>query len=175
MKRYNRIFISAGHGGGDSGAVANGRKEADIALEFRDLVAHYLNEMGVPFSRDGNSGYNLPLRDAVKMVKADDLAIEFHLNAAGPQASGVETLSKPKDYAFCKELCQVIADRLNTKNRGAKPENSGQHSRLAFVQAGGIICELFFITSKSDLAAYDAVKWLLAKDVAHALAKEFKQ
>lgn len=173
MSKYTRVFISAGHGAGDPGATAQGRTEAGIVLEFRDMVAHYLNDFSIPFARDGARGENLALRDSVKMFNFDDLAIEFHLNAASSQASGVETLSAPKDYAFCTKLCNVIALRLNTKNRGAKPENSGQHSRLAFVKAGGIICELFFITSLSDLAAYDEVKWLLARDVAELIKSEF--
>lgn len=170
------IFLSAGHGGADPGATAFGRTEAAIVLEFRDLVAHYLEEFKVPYSRDGRRGENKPLRDAVKMFHKTDLAVEFHLNAAAtPSASGVETLSAPKDYAFCKTLCEVIAKRLKIKNRGAKPENSGQHSRLAFVQAGGIICEIFFITNKQELDTYDSVKWLLAKEVALALIEESKR
>lgn len=170
-----RIFLSAGHGGSDPGATAFGRTEASIVLEFRDLVAHYLNEAKAPFERDGKRGESVPLRDAVKMIRKTDLAVEFHLNAASPSATGVETLSHPKDYAFCRKLCDVIASRLKIRNRGAKPENSGQHSRLAFVQAGGIICELFFLTNKDDIAAYDAVKWLLAKEVALCLIEESKK
>lgn len=166
-----RIFISAGHSDADPGAVANGRTEAAIVLEFRDLVAEKLEKAGVAFSRDSNAnGRNMPLRDAVKMIGAGDLAVEFHLNAAASSsASGVETLSAAKDYVFCGELCAAISKFLGIKNRGAKPENSGQHSRLAFVQAGGIIVELFFLTNRNDLAAYDAAKNDLADVVAGLL------
>ena len=154
-----RIFLSAGHSDAGPGAVANGKTEAAIAREFRDLVADALELEKIPYARDrSESVLNLPLKDAVKMIQAEDLAIEFHLNAASETATGVETLSAPKDYAFCTKLCEVIANRLHIRNRGAKPENSGQHSRLAFVQAGGIICELFFLTNKDDLARYEASK-----------------
>lgn len=163
------IFVSAGHSNTDPGATAFGRKEADIAVEMRNMVAFYLKQWSVPHYTDGVGAENWPLTKAAKEAKTYTLAVEFHLNAAGPTASGVETLSAPKDYALCTKLCAVIAATLGTKNRGAKPENSGQHKRLAFVQAGGIIIELFFITSKSDLAAYDAKKWLLAKAVATVL------
>jgi N-acetylmuramoyl-L-alanine amidase len=68
-------------------------------------------------------------------------------------------------------LCKAVADALRITNRGAKPENSGQHTRLAFVRAGGIILELLFITNAGDLEAYDARKWLAASAVADVLAK----
>ena len=40
-----KYLISAGHGGTDPGACANGHAEAAIALEMRDLVAIRLVEM----------------------------------------------------------------------------------------------------------------------------------
>lgn len=164
------IFVSAGHGGGDPGAVAHGRREADIATEFRNIVAFYLLRHGVPHRTDGDGALNLPLRDAARMAREHDIAVEFHTNAAAAaSATGVETLSAPKDFALCREICDAIADNLRLRNRGAKPENAGQHSRLAFVQAGGIIVELFFITNRDDLAAYDARKWLAGRAVADAL------
>lgn len=168
-----RIFISAGHDSKDPGAVANGRQEAAIALEFRDMVAHYLGAAGAAFAMDGAKGQNLPLREAVKLIRPGDVAVEFHLNAAAsPEATGVETLSADREKKLGAELCETIASTLKIRNRGAKGEASGQHSRLAFVQAGGIIVELFFLTNKADLAAYDASKWVLAKNVAAVLLKE---
>ena len=167
------ILISAGHSDTDHGACANGLKEADVVLDFRDMVAHYLSEAGVAFTRDGAKGENLSLTQAVRMMPSRGVAVEFHLNAAeNKSATGVETLSQPKDYEFCNELCAAISSRLMIKNRGAKPANSGQHSRLAFVSAGGIIVELFFVSNKDDVAAYESCKWLLAKDVAGLLIKE---
>lgn len=160
------IFISAGHGASDPGAVAYGRSEAAVVLDFRDMVAHYLPEA----LRDGVKGENLPLSQAVKMVPKGGVAVEFHLNAAeSPAATGVETLSSLDNAILGGKLCKAVSARLGIRNRGAKGERSGQHSRLAFVQAGGIILELFFLSNPNDLAAYDAKKWLVAKDVAEIL------
>lgn len=164
------VFVSAGHGGGDPGAVANGRREADIATEFRNIVAFYLLRQGVPHRTDGDGALNLPLSQAARMAREHDIAVEFHTNAfANPGATGVETLSAPKDFALGARICEAIAENLRIRNRGAKGEASGQHSRLAFVQAGGIIVELFFITNRDDLAAYDARKWLAGRAVAEVL------
>lgn len=167
-----KIFISAGHSDTDPGAVANGVREADIAREFRDLVGFYLDKAGVDFIADGQKGVNIPLKEAVKLIPEGGVSVEFHLNAATPAATGVETLSKTKDFKFGNTLCDVVAKRLKIRNRGAKAEDSGQHSKLAFVQGGGLILELFFITNPSDLAAYNAVKWPLAQDIANVLIQE---
>lgn len=166
------IYISAGHSNSDPGASANGATEAQIVVEFRDMIAFYLEQALAPYNTDGVKGDNKPLNEAVKGFKREDVAVEVHLNAASPAASGVETLSAPDQYTFCNKICSVVADRLKIKNRGAKAESSGQHSKLAFVSAGGIILELFFLTNVSDLASYNEVKWLLAKDIAGLLIEE---
>jgi N-acetylmuramoyl-L-alanine amidase len=163
------IFLSAGHSETDPGACANGRREADIAVEFRNLVAFYLQRAGAPHELDAAGTGNIPLAQAARKARAYPIALEFHCNAGPASATGVECLSAPDDTTLSRALCAAIATSLQIRNRGAKPENAGQHSRLAFVQAGGIIVELMFITSASDLMAYDARKWLAAKAVAEVL------
>lgn len=164
------IFVSAGHGGTDPGAVAFSRREADIGTEFRNIVTFYLARMGVPHAMDGDGALNLPLALAVQKARGHAIAVEFHCNAAVATATGVETLSSQADMRLGGLICEAISKALQIKSRGAKPENAGQHHRLAFVQAGGIIVELFFITNRGDLAAYDARKWLAGRAVAEVLA-----
>ena len=169
------ILISAGHSDSDPGAVAFGRREADIATEFRTILVKCLADLGIQAETDGKGRENLPLREAVKLAKGKDIAIEIHLNAsANAAASGVETLSGPEDMQLGARLCAAVSQSLNIKNRGAKPESAGQHHRLAFVQAGGIILELFFITNPNDLAAYDGRKWPLARAVAQVIEDAYR-
>lgn len=168
-----KIHISAGHDFRDPGAVANGTTEAKVVTDFRDTVSYYLEKSSVAHTTDGKKGENLPLRETVKMIPKGGLAFEFHLNAsANPLATGVETLSSTADLALGARLCSLIANRMKIRNRGAKGESSGQHSRLAFVQGGGIIVELFFLTNPEDLRKYQEVKWLLAKEVSDFLIQE---
>jgi N-acetylmuramoyl-L-alanine amidase len=164
------IYLSAGHSTADPGAVAFGRREADIAVEFRNMVAFDLRRAEVQHDVDGHGKDNQSLRDTVKeTAKTDGIELEFHVNAGPAKATGVEVLAGPKDMALAAKISQSIADALQIRNRGAKPENAGQHHRLAFVQAGGLIVELFFLTNPDDLAAYDARKWLAARAVADIL------
>lgn len=170
------MFLSAGHSKIDPGAVAFGRREADIAAEFRNIVSFYLMREGVAHDVDGRGTDNVPLREAVIKMRGHRVGLEFHCNAdESPQATGVEALCGAKDRRLAALVCAAIARSLNIRNRGAKPEDSGQHQRLAFVQAGGIIVELFFLTNLVDLQSYEARKWLAGREVAHVLASHSMQ
>lgn len=164
------VFISAGHSNVDPGAIANGRREADIAVETRNMVSFYLTQMGVPHVLDGKQTENLPLKTAVAIARKNQIAVEFHCNASvNIQATGVEVLCADKDKTLAGNIVSAIARTLRLRSRGVKPENSGQHSRLAFVQAGGLIVEMLFITNLNDLKMYDERKWLMAREIAMAL------
>lgn len=168
------LFISAGHSTTDPGAVGNGLREADVAVEMRNIISFYLTQAGVVHTLDGKRLENVPLRNAIVQARKHQIAIEIHCNAGPPSARGVETLSGPKDMKLGRELCAAIATVLSTKNRGAKPENSGQHARLGFVQAGGLILELFFISNVDDVKEYTTKKWLLGRAIAGVLAAAAK-
>lgn len=170
------LFISAGHSATDPGAVGNGYTEADIVLEFRDLLAGALRARGIELSKDGGPGQNLPLATAWRMAAEHDIALEFHCNAAAsPAATGVEMLSAPADMELGLLICKAISETLDIRNRGAKGEGSGQHSRLAFVSSGGIIVELFFISNAEDVAIYQRWKLQLAEVLADLLAEEVRR
>lgn len=168
------LFISAGHSTTDPGARGHGLSEADVVTELRNIVSFYLLRAGFFHTTDSDSiTRNMPLAQAIRMAKRVDIAVEFHCNASeDPKATGVETLGGPADMAQGKAICAAIAKVLGIKNRGAKPEASGQHSRLGFVQAGGLIVELFFITNPSDVAVYQAKKWLVGRAIADVLMTE---
>ena len=170
------IFISAGHGGTDYGAVANGRRESDIAVDMRNMVAHYLREAKVNFRTDGTGLTNLPLKEAGRLAATASVAVEFHCNSfSNPSAQGVEALAQTKDKELARELCSAVSKHMNNTIRGGdggwKDEGSGQHSRLFFVQKGGIILELFFISNPKELARWEEVKWLVAREVAEVLVE----
>lgn len=168
------ITVTAGHNDKDPGAVNGNYTEAFIAVEFRNEVAKRLREAGFSVLTDGEGTKNETLSNAVKLAKQADLAIEFHLNAsANKTARGVEALSLNKDKVLCQKLCKGVSEILDTPIRGAdkgwKSQSSGQHSRLAFCEAGGIIMESFFISNDTELQKYFAKREALfdriAKDI----------
>lgn len=164
------IIITAGHSNTDPGAVGNGTTEAAVVTEFRNLVADALRARGFDPVTDGQGAVNLSLRDAIRLIRPGALAVEFHCNAAAsPTASGVETLSGEALKPLGRALCASVSFSLGIRDRGAKDEGAGQHSRLGFVQAGGLILELFFISNASDLKSYQINKATLARGVASVL------
>ena len=172
------VTVTAGHSNTDSGAVSGKVHEQVIATDARNIVVWYLKQAGITVRTDGVGRDNQPLREAVKLIKGADIAIELHCNAStNPTARGVEVLANPRHKGIAQRISKAVADALDTNARGDKgykPENSGQHSRLAYIQAGGLIVELFFITNTVELAAWNAKKWLVCKAIADVLLKELK-
>lgn len=171
------IVLTAGHSNTDPGAVNGSDREADIAQDIRNIVASILrDDYGLTVRTDGEGKGNLPLRDAVKLIRGSDVAIEFHTNAAGSKAAtGVEALSTPKNKRWCQVLSRAVADATGWKLRGDggfKPDNAGQHSRLAYAQAGGIVFEPFFISNDADLKLFKERKWAICRAIATAIAME---
>ena len=160
------ITITAGHSNTDPGAVNGSDREADIAQDMRNIVASILRtDYGLEVKTDGEGKGNMPLREAVKLIKA----------ALNKTATGIEALSTPKNKAACQRICAAVADASGWKLRGEggyKPDNAGQHSRLAYAQAGGIILEPFFISNDADLAQWKQTKWSICRAVATAIARE---
>lgn len=170
------IVLTAGHSLTDPGACNGHFTEANIAREVRNGVTAILNRRGHKVINDGTGSDNQPLSKAAALVKQGKIAIEFHLNAAAnKKATGVEALAQTKDKVICQKLCKAIADVLDIPVRGGesgwKPENSGQHSRLAFVAAGGIILELFFISNDAELQKYFERKDQVFEAIAGVLAR----
>ena len=169
------VLISAGHSYKDPGAAGLWRgttiTEADIVLEFRNKVAASIKQRGYTAITDGTEDCNLPLAEAISLARTVDVAIEFHCNAFHlPTATGVEVLTGGNHQGLANQLTETISTILDIPNRGVKPENSGQHSRLGFISKGnGIIVELVFITNQRDLTAYFNNIDLLASKTAEVL------
>lgn len=171
------IIISAGHSNGEPGAVAkSGVRESDLALQLRNRVATILRaDSQFRVLTDGRDGENRPLRDAVQIVKANPtaLAIEIHFNADGQSSvKGVEVLSKPRHKLTAQQLAFAIAEITGSPLRGVlgwKADNSGQHHRLAFCEAGGLIVEVEFISNPNALAFYLEHANEVATSLANAL------
>jgi N-acetylmuramoyl-L-alanine amidase len=165
------IFISAGHGGKDHGAHANGLDEDKPVMWLRDQVVLGLLRRGNAVTADGFGSINQPLIEVLELMKEADLKIEFHLNASdNPTANGTECLSLPRLKEPSQKIAQTISRVLGERLRGDYgwvDQSASPHGKLAFVGAGGIIVEVFFITNKKsvDTALYKK------HDLAYALVE----
>ena len=168
-----KFAITAGHSNTDPGAVANGVKEADLAVWLRDTTVSKLRQMGHSIVSDGEPGQNQALTMALTLITQADKAIEIHFNAAASSsAGGVETISLHKDKVLAQKLSQAIADVLMTKVRGDAgfiDQNKSARGKLGYVNRGGLIIEVCFITNKTEMAFYNDRKWLVASAIARTL------
>lgn len=170
MKPY---VITAGHSNTDPGAVANGQKEADLAVELRNIVALKLQEKGYTVITDGIGKDNKTLAEAIKLIPKGDVALEIHFNAAAaPSASGVETIALPKSKQLAQRISKAIAGVTGSKLRGDGgyiDQSKSARGKLGYVSAGGLITEIAFISNKAEMEVYQAKKWLIASAIVEAL------
>lgn len=176
IKPKKTIAITAGHSNQDPGAVSGLYREAVVSADFRNEIAKRLRSKGYNVFTDGEGQVNLKLSEAIQVAKKADIAIEFHLNSfSNPAAGGVEVLAQQKDKVLSQNICAAISKILEIPVRGSakgwKAENSGQHSRLGFIRAGGIIVESFFISNPTELQKYLKRKSELYDEITEAIIK----
>ena len=170
------LFLSAGHGGSDVGAVGNGYKEADLTIEIRDLTLKYLKQLGAKVIIDDNSNALAQTITFFKnKVTKESILVDYHWNAATPQATGTEVLIPATPTKFetdlATDLSKVIANTLGIKNRGVKTELQSARKSLGWMRLTGenVLIETCFISNKNDMDSYQKNKEELAKRIAIVL------
>ena len=152
-----KVFIGVGHGGLDSGAVANNTKEKDlnlsIALACRDeLVRH-----GVSVKMSRTKDENDPLSDEIRECNAyaPDLAVDIHNNAGGGDGGEVfysHLGGKGKTLAE-NILAEIV--KVGQNSRGSKTrKNANGKDYYGFIRetsAPAVIVECAFVDNASDL------------------------
>lgn len=174
-------FVSAGHNPKgikvDPGAVANGYHEADLAVEFRNLVVENLKSKKVKVITDLD---NERLGEYLKRIEtgSGSVVLEFHFDAAASsKATGTTSLigndADRLDKAFAKEIVEVTAATLGIKNRGVLSEADSHRGSLGLMREQGIVSllELCFITNLNDLKAYHSNKKVLAGQIADIIER----
>ena len=171
------LFLSAGHGGSDVGAVGNGYKEADLTIELRDLVNKYLLKLGIKAITDDNkNALAQTIRFFQNKVSKDSILIDIHWNAFTETSTGTEVLipAQPTELekSIATDLSKVIADTLKIKNRGVKTELQSARGKLGWMRLTGenILIETCFISNPNDMKSYQENKEKLAENVAIVLA-----
>jgi len=169
-------FISAGHNPKgikvDPGAVANGLREADLTVEFRNLVVKELLKRNVKVITDKDDER---LADYLKRIKtgSGSVVLEFHFDAAvSSSATGTTSLfgsdADRLDKAFAKELVEATSTILGIKNRGSLSEKESHRGSLGLMRKEGIVSllEICFISNPNDIKAYNLKKNELAVKIA---------
>jgi len=172
------IFLLAGHGGGDSGAVGvNGRTESAETIKLRDKIKTHLQKAGAKFYTDDD-------RDGLATVLSKcttgsgSVVLDIHFNAsANKNATGVEVIvgddAQANDLTLAMDILDLMIKRTGLKSRGVKKEHETPRKRLGVMREHGAVCllETCFISNQSDMQKYDAAVDDLARELAALLIR----
>ena len=149
-----KVFLDAGHGGKDPGALGNGLKEKDINLYVTLKVGEILKKHNIEVIYSRTTDVFLELTERTNLAnKANaDILVSVHVNAAeNILAKGVETFSYPnsnKGTALAKCIQDsIIASKNYTSDRGIKTANFAVLRQSNMPSA---LVELAFITNVDD-------------------------
>ena len=152
-----KVFISAGHGGSDPGAVANGVKEKDlnlsIALACRDELKRHGVEVRMSRAKDENDPLSEEIREC--NAYAPDLAVSIHNNAGG--GDGAEVFHHHgggKGKTLAENILAEIV-KVGQNSRGAKVRKNSQgkdyYGFIRETSCPAVIVECAFVDSAQDL------------------------
>lgn len=166
----SKVFLSAGHGGADPGAVGYGLKEKIINLNVLLACKETLERYGVKVIASRLTDENDTVAEEVKEANASgaDLAVSFHTNAG--KGDGFEAFYWSSD-ANDKKLASLGEKYIKALGQNSRGIKSGDH--LYFVRntkATAVLFESFFIDNDKDNDIGDTVEKQKAIGVAYARA-----
>lgn len=167
-----RLCFDYGHGGNDSGACYNGRKESNDVLSIGRAVAAEIRRHGVTVDETRTSDATVSLNDRSNFENRNDYDyfISFHRNAYQPEkARGVETYTYLNPGTKSKSLAQRIQTALvalGFTDRGVKEAN---YHVLRETKAPAVLIEIGFIDNSGDNALFDSKRNEIIKAIAKAV------
>ena len=165
-----KVFLSAGHGGSNPGAVANGLKEKDINLQTLLACKEVLEKHNIEVICSRVIDENDPVQDEVKEANNSncDLAVSFHANAGGGDGFEAFCNLKNANAVNVAKLAEKHIKALGQNSRGIK---GGM--RLYFVKntkMDAVLFESFFLDNANDYKIGDTVEEQKKFGVAYAKA-----
>ena len=196
MDRKNVVYLDAGHGGTDPGAIHHGVREKDLNLILANKLTDQLTKMGYEVVNVRTNDRSVSLTDRAKEANASnaDIYISLHHNAFNVSVSGIESFyykyakgANPtvnKTYhndgariASSVYLASLVQDNLvkatGANNRGVKERS------LAVIRETAIpatLIEFGFMDNKQELSnlTNNAYTDKMTNAVATAIDQYFK-
>ena len=179
-----KIFIDAGHGGRDPGAVGNGMRESDIVLDVAKRFGCILAAQGFEVRQSRTTDVAATINERWRAANAwgADLYISIHANGFHlTTANGYETFiaaTKPSDRDFAQVVHNALIAATGLRDRGVKVDSQSQHSGglgvLRHSAMPAILVELAFVTAAPnslDVATLREKRQLMAQALADGVMK----
>lgn len=167
-----KIFIDAGHGGNDPGAVGNGLREKDLTLAIakgiRDTLISEFEGAHVKLSREDDRTLSLKQRTDMANAWGADFLLSVHINAGG--GVGYEDYIYPRagsHTASCqRKIHEEVMAKVGFKDRGMKRAN---FHMLRESRMPAVLTECGFIDNTSDAARLKDSAYIARLARGHAL------
>lgn len=157
----SNIYIGVGHGGIDSGAVGNGLKESDVALDIALSCRDYLlsAKQTVTISRTTDVYMSVAEKSAQANSLTRDCVLDIHCNAGGGKGFEVFYQNKSaKAHDLAEAIETSVTNEIGLKSRGCKTNllASGQDyfHMLREVKAPSVLVECAFIDNNEDATKF---------------------
>ena len=151
---YYKVFIDAGHGGTDPGALGYGYRESDLNLQVAKKVESKLKSKGidVKMSRNSDIFYSLSERAEMANDYGADAFVSIHQNSAeAKSANGIETYynrKKEEDRPLSNDIQKQVISQTGANNRGVK---NAEFTVLVKSKMISALVECGFITNESEV------------------------
>ena len=151
---YYKVFIDAGHGGTDPGALGYGYRESDLNLQVAKKVESKLKSKGidVKMSRSSDIFYSLSERAEMANDYGADAFVSIHQNSAKDKsANGIETYynrNKEEDKPLSNDIQTQVISQTGANNRGVK---NAEFTVLVKSKMISALVECGFITNELEV------------------------
>jgi N-acetylmuramoyl-L-alanine amidase len=172
-----KILLIAGHGQGDSGAVGNGYREADLTREVVTNVAKHLKFFTEVTIFDFDKDMYKYLKNGNKHdFNHYDYVLEVHFNALNGNAYGTEVLVHQNEQGTSVENAILYnLSRIGFTNRGIKRRTDllVMNTVKKVYGVSHALLEVCFIDNKNDINKYMSNKQEIAKAIAEGIIDGF--
>lgn len=173
-----KVFIDAGHGGTDPGAVGNGLQEKNLTLQIstriKDILLAEYNNVSVLMSRTGDTFPSLAARTNQANSWGADFFLSVHINSGG--GTGYEDFIYPGSGAptttYQSNIHSEILKLVNFTDRGKKQQN---FHVLRESNMPALLTENGFIDNTNDAAKLNTASFIesLARGHVNGIVKCF--
>lgn len=174
------IFLIAGHGAGDSGAVGNGFQEANLTREVVSMIPAYLSSYANVTTGDTNRDWFSWLKTNTFDFTSYDYVLEVHFNSGvndpdgNGRVAGTEIFVTTGQTGVSVEANIVKRlEKLGFTNRGVKKKNFSVISKIERQGVAAALLEVAFIDDKDDMDLYQLKKHAIAQGIADGIIEGF--
>lgn len=161
-----KIYIDAGHGGSDPGAVNGRRHEAEDNLRLALLLREKLKSQGIKvyMARSDDRFKDIDSRCHEANIADCDYYLSIHRNSGTPEAHGVECWihSQPSDRvkSYGEKILNALELSTGMRSRGVKLGTPAAKSYRDFgvnrlTKMPSCLVEVGFVTNSDDNKLFD--------------------